>query len=214
MIQLEEIRHALTRHYPRLRQAGPRGAAVAVILAGPERDLSMCFIRRAESKRDVWSGHIALPGGHASPEDGSAADVAERETQEEVGLPLDASHRAGVLPDVMIRLAGREEGLALSPITYFVGERLAPLRPGSEVAEAFWVRLAVLWDARNGTHLVLRDGPDVLAYPAIKVGNHVIWGITLRVLTLFSDVIGLPLPHLEEIPGLRDENASAKTSGS
>jgi hypothetical protein len=30
----------------------------------------------------------------------------------------------------------------------------------------------------------------------------VIWGLTFRVLTFFSDVLDDPLPHLEEIPGL------------
>jgi hypothetical protein len=32
--------------------------------------------------------------------------------------------------------------------------------------------------------------------------GYSIWGLTFRVLTLFSDVLDAPLPHLEETPGL------------
>ena len=34
-------------------------------------------------------------------------------------------------------------------------------------------------------------------FPAIRFQQYLIWGLTLRVLTLFSDVLGQPLPHLE-----------------
>jgi len=41
-----------------------------------------------------------------------------------------------------------------------------------------------------------------LINPTIRWRGHAIWGLTYRVLTLFSDVLDAPLPHLEEIPGL------------
>ena len=44
-------------------------AAVAVVLrvAGP--DLDLLLIKRAQSERDPWSGHMALPGGRRDPGD-------------------------------------------------------------------------------------------------------------------------------------------------
>ena len=62
--------------------------------------------------------------------------------------------------------------------------------------------LAHPWEVGNATHLKLSADGKTLYYPAIRFQDQMIWGITLRVLTLFSDVLGRPLPHLEEIPGL------------
>ena len=214
---LEEISNALTRNANatarRLANRNPLtvntfqgrngSVAVSIILAGPADNLSICMIRRASFETDVWSGHVALPGGRAHPEETSAAQVAERETREEVGLEIGEYQRKGFLPDISIRLAGRDRGMTLSPVVYFIGEGLPPLHSSEEVEEAFWAPLSHLWDAANATSLTLSDKPDVMVYPAIRVGSHIVWGVTLRVLMLFSDIIGHPLPHFEEIPGVR-----------
>jgi hypothetical protein len=50
---------------------------------------------------------------------------------------------------------------------------------------------------------VIDDNGDTLVYPAIRTSQGIIFGITLRVLTLLSDQIGIPLRYLEEIPLLR-----------
>jgi 8-oxo-dGTP pyrophosphatase MutT (NUDIX family) len=205
MFDLEEISSALARQSCGIANSpgANERAAVALILAGPADDLNICLIRRASFKTDVWSGHVALPGGRAQPGETSAAQIVEREVYEEVRLHLGETQRRGSLPDVAIRLAGRERGLTLSSVVYFINKDLPPLQPGEEAAEAFWVPLSHLWNVGNATSLTLRDHGDVMAYPAIRIGSHFVWGVTLRVLTLFSDFIGHPLPHFEEIPGLR-----------
>ena len=182
--------------------------AVALVLAGSHDDLSLCVIQRASHERDVWSGHIALPGGRANDNDASAAETAERETREEVGLRLGSDHRIGALPNLRVRLAGREHGLILSSLVYFVGKAPA-LNIGKEAVMALWVPLTHLWDEKNATHILMSDSTDSMHYPAIRFGTHIIWGITLRVLMIFSDIVGFPLPHLEEIPGLREPRREA-----
>lgn len=201
---IEEIREALARHQPTLvaREAAHAEAAVALVLAGAGTDLSLCAIRRAEHPLDPWSGHMALPGGRASPEDAGPRVAAERETLEEVGIALTEAHWIGPLSDVLVRLGGDDRRMVLSPFVYYLGEELVPFSPSDEVAEAFWIPLAHLWDPRNANHLEWERSGARLLYPAIRFREHVIWGITFRVLTLFSDVLDSPLPHLEEIPGL------------
>ena len=205
MFGLDEISSALGRHTPTISGFSPINAhaAVGIILAGPGENLSICMIRRAAFETDVWSGHIALPGGHARVDETSAAQVVEREACEEVGLKLDRSQQKGLLSDLTIRLSGRDRRLTLSSVVYFIGQEQPPFRCGDEVAEAFWVPLPHLWNVDSATCLNLPDQGDVMSYPAIRIGSHNVWGVTLRVLAMFSDVIGHPLPHLEEIPGLR-----------
>lgn len=204
MPNLTDIQAALERHEPHTTpfRPVPEHAAVAMILAGPPDDLALCFIRRAERVGDPWSGHYAFPGGRAHAADPTAQAVAERETEEEVGLRLENGHLLGPLSEMPIRLGGVDTGMMLSPFVYYLGTDHAPLRPNGEVASAHWVPLSHLWDTTNTTHLELERSGAHLVYPAIRYRDYVIWGLTFRVLTLFSDVLDHPLPHLEEIPGL------------
>ena len=201
---IEQIREALARHQPKLAEPEPGHvrAAVALVLAGQGEDLSLCFIRRAEHPLDPWSGHMALPGGRWDPTDPHPRAAAERETLEEVGLAVGEPHWLGGLSDVPVRLGGGDRRMILSPFVYDLGEERATLTPNHEVAGAFWIPLHYLWDLRNASSLEWeRDGRRLL-YPAIRFQDTAIWGLTFRVLTLFSDVLDEPLPHLEEIPGL------------
>ena len=203
---LNEIRDALARHQPQSLERAPEvpEAAVALVLAGAGENLSICFIRRAEHPLDPWSGHMALPGGRASPEDPSPRVVAERETFEEVGLILMDEHWLGGLSDVLVRLGGEDaRRMVLSPHVYYVGEEPPPFAlHEAEVAAAYWIPISYLWDPRNADHMKWDWKGARLLYPAIRFQDSCIWGLTFRVLTLFSDVLATPLPHLEEIPGL------------
>jgi 8-oxo-dGTP pyrophosphatase MutT (NUDIX family) len=142
------------------------------------------------------------PGDPTDPHPRAAA---ERETLEEVGLSIGDPHWLGPLSDVLVRLGGEDRPdrrMVLSPFVYYLGEEHAPLVPNHEVAEAFWISLGYLWDPSNASHQEWEREGNRLLYPAIRFRGHSIWGLTFRVLTLFSDVLDAPLPHLEEIPGL------------
>lgn len=204
MPTLTDIESALERHHPNVKPFRPvrDHAAVAMILAGQPDTLNLCFIRRAEREGDPWSGHYAFPGGRASPRDPTAQAVAERETEEEVGLTLQEGQLLGPLSEMPVRLGGVDTGMVLSPFVYYLGSHPAALQPNGEVAAAYWVPLAHLWDSANSTHLELERHGAHLHFPAIRYRDYVIWGLTFRVLTMFSAVLDDPLPHLEEIPGL------------
>jgi 8-oxo-dGTP pyrophosphatase MutT (NUDIX family) len=203
-LSIDQIRQALAGHRPEVLEPEPHQAeaAVALVLAGgPE--LALCVIQRAEREDDPWSGHLALPGGRADPADPHPRAAAERETLEEVGLALDQRHWLGELSHVQVRFTGGlYRRLVLYPFVYYLGPSLPAFAASDEVQEAFWVPLAYLWDPANASHVEWeRDGKRLL-YPAIRFRGQAIWGLTFRVLTLFSDVLDAPLPHLEEIPEL------------
>lgn len=207
--RLDEIRAALGAHRPRLLAPGGGGrAAVALVLrpdAGGRPEL--LFIERARHPADPWSGHMAFPGGRVDPGDAGPRGAAERETLEEVGLPIAAAERVGRLDDLEGRRAGREDGLVISGFVYFL-ERPGPVRPNYEVAEAFWVPLAKLLDPERGTFYAHPIAAE-RRFPGILVGRperHVVWGLTYRFLQDFFGILGCTLPAARarsECPGAR-----------
>ena len=125
--------------------------------------------------------------------------------EEEVGISIADEKELTALPQLRIRLAGRERTLLLDSFVYRVTGPVPALRCSPEIHSAFWVPVADLWHPMNLDCLVLGDRGDTLVYPAIRLAQGKVFGITLRVLTLLSDRLGVPLRHLEEIPGLRRE---------
>ena len=179
-----------------------RHASVGILIAGTKENLSICFIRRAKWESDPWSEHIALPGGsRAADED--ALQTLCRELKEEIGWIVEDSQQPVRLPQLRIRLAGRERLLLLDAFVYRVEGAPPALRSGPEVESAFWIPVAELWSLNNLDYHTLGDGSEALVYPAIRTSHGIIFGITLRVLTLLSDQFGIPLRYLEEIPMLR-----------
>jgi len=179
---------------PFYAKPSPGAASVALILAGPESHLSICFIRRADREGDPWSGHMAFPGGRADNSDPTHVRVAERETFEEVGIHLDSPAFIGPLPQMPIRRGRIDTGMALSSFVYYIGLGIVPLLPNHEVADAYWIPFDHLWDIGNSTTLEVVSGGAPATYPAIRYQGNLIWGLSYRVLELFADVIGLPLP--------------------
>ena len=179
-------------------------ASVCVLVAADDRGPRVCLVRRAKWADDPWSEHIALPGGSRTGSE-TPMETVRREVREEVGVSIADTEELTALPQLWIRLAGRERTLLLDSFVHHVPGPEPALRCGPEIDSAFWVPVTDLWNPANLDHLVLGDHGDTLIYPALRLPQGVVFGITLRVLTLLSDRLGVPLGHLEEIPGLRRE---------
>lgn len=197
MLSIDEIRAALLErdHVPAAFRPDPSHAAVAMILAEGAAGLDVCFIRRAERKGDPWTGQVALPGGRAGIHDADAHTVAERETREEIGMQLAVHHRVAPLP-VRPDVRG---GLTLSPFVYYVDAATraqARVHQPTEVADVFWVPLRHLFDADAVTELAYPTASGAL-WPGIEYGEHVIWGLTLRVLHSFAEILDITLPAMD-----------------
>ena len=210
MLTIDDIRTALEKraHEPAEFRAHYTQAAVAMILAegessgqnGRKSELEVCFIRRAERNGDPWSGQVAFPGGRAGPEDPDAHAVAERETLEEIGLTLVANHRVGPLPIRPIDRADLREAMTLSPFVYYVDQETkntAFAKIPEEVAHVFWVPITHLFDETAVTELEYPIAETWSTFPGILFGEHVIWGLTLRVLDSFAEITQRTLPALK-----------------
>jgi 8-oxo-dGTP pyrophosphatase MutT (NUDIX family) len=196
-LTLDEIRRALAlRPAARLPERLPRQAAVSIVLREPGAGLEVLFIRRSEREGDLWSGHVAFPGGRVEPGEG-LEDAAVRETDEEVGLDLRASaERLGALDEIPAIGRGRAVGLSIQPWVFALRAPPAPLRFSGEVASAHWIRLADLLDpARQVPFPYVHEGRRLLL-PSLDVGGIVIWGLTFRMVEMLGELIRQAAPGL------------------
>lgn len=159
---------------PAARQAAV--AAVLRVTTEPE----LLFIKRAEVAGDPWSGHMAFPGGRHDDTDQSLADTAVRETREETAIDLMGS---GQLLGVLDDLAPRSPSLPRIMIRPYVAvvSANAIIRANDEVAAHFWVPVAQLRDPATHTEHELLSGGMRQRFPGYRVGPHVAWGLTERI---------------------------------
>ncbi len=171
-----------------MRDAGvERRAAVMLVLRGAD-EVDALFVQRAEVERDPWSGHMALPGGRADPEDPDLMHTALRELREETALRISPHQVLGRLDDVPP--ASRQlPSLAVTPFVAWL-ETDARIEPNPEIQDHVWIPLAVLRDPRYRAELRLRvEGADRV-FPTIEYRDYTIWGLTFRIVHGFLGVIG------------------------
>lgn len=175
-----------------------RQAAVALVLRGGMEGPEMLVIKRSETERDHWSGHLALPGGRAEAEDENLQATAVRETLEEVGLDLRAggevlgrlgtvTPRSPLVPPISVT-----PFLAIAPPAYHAGSADGvpkQLVLSGEVAAAFWIPVDEL--KRGGRSAVFRMAFAGVEreWPGYPSEHGVIWGITERILTEFLSLV-------------------------
>lgn len=176
-MDMEAVRRAL-RPPVRLRPSGARRAAVALILVPGRDGASALFIRRARHPADPWSGQIGLPGGRREESDRSLFHTAQRETAEETGVPLGREHLLGELDDLHPRTRTLPD-IVVRPFVFALPQR-PRLVTSAEVAYPLWLSLAALKDGA-GTAFPRSRGRR-LQVPCRRVGRHMVWGMTHRIL--------------------------------
>jgi 8-oxo-dGTP pyrophosphatase MutT (NUDIX family) len=181
-VELRAIRNRLAgRVHERFKGQATRRAAVAVVLRPGADDTELLLIRRAERAGDPWSGHMAMPGGHVDAGDRDLLSTALRETREEVGLALRPDELLGALDEHAAVAQGRFTGIVIAPFVFAI-ERDVELSPNHEVAELVWAPLGRMARGEvNITKELEREGRRV-TFPAYGLGEHVVWGLTHRVL--------------------------------
>ncbi len=165
--------------------APPRAlAAVAAVLREGADGIEVLLIRRAEREGDPWSGQMALPGGRHDATDRDLLHTALRETEEELGVTLSPSQLVAPLDDLEAIAHGRRTGMVIRPYVFTQTTPLPPLRvPNREVAEVVWTPLAPLFDGTSDTAFPYRMGDTVWDLPAWKVQQHIVWGLTHRIVS-------------------------------
>ena len=182
---VQRLRAALESHAPVAaeEEAGIRKAAVALIFRlGSDEALELLLIKRAEYPGDPWSGQVAFPGGREEAGDSSLAETAVRETREETGIDLgDEGMILGILDDLRPRTA-RLPAIVVRPFVAIL-DRTEPLELSPEVALAFWVPFGALSQTDSWRDDTVFARGIQLNARVFRHEDHVVWGMTERILT-------------------------------
>jgi 8-oxo-dGTP pyrophosphatase MutT (NUDIX family) len=191
---LEDPRLVQLRHVfeGRAALAAPRApllkeAAVALVLR-PREQLELLLIKRAEFHGDPWSGHMALPGGRRDAADADLVETALRETEEEVGVPL---RRVGTFIgslDEVAPVTPRLPPIIIAPFVFAVPPDTTAHPDPREVQAALWVPMDFLRDTAALADMTVTVATGPMTVPSFVYGEHVIWGLTFRILQQFLDV--------------------------
>ena len=188
----DAIRSRLDAQQPKLTARGPKTklSAVAAVIRFTDVEPEVMLIRRAEHPSDHWSGHMAFPGGRTEEADASTLHTAIRETREEVAVDLEThATLLGRLDDVQAVSKARAVDMLIAPYVFALTQPVAPIIDPSEVADLMWAELGPMVrgevDCRRPYH---HDGVD-LDLPGYRVGEHIVWGLTYRMLELLFHAI-------------------------
>lgn len=165
-------------------------AAVMIILNKKDSGHSILFIKRTENDSDVFSGHMAFPGGKMHIPDRTTLETAIRETLEETGIDIKASGNIiGELDDIHPNNP-KANHYVVTPYLCSLNQPVELRLDGAEVAEGVWIPIHHLNDPKNQEVRNLeRDGrvsEDFVFY----YDNYVIWGMTGRILYQFLSLFG------------------------
>ncbi len=183
---LELIRRRLAGRQPvRIAESRTIEAAVAiVVVARAGRGPDVLLIKRSERGGDPWSGQMALPGGRRDVRDPSLLATAVREAAEETGIELPHQRLLGELDDLHPRTPTLPP-VVVRPFVFGL-ERRPLVHPSDEVALHLWAGLAELRASVARVTVQIRG--TAAEVDAFKVGRHVVWGMTHRILMPFIDL--------------------------
>ncbi len=147
-------------------------AAVLFPIVRRSREPTVLLTQRTAHLKD-HPGQISFPGGRCELGDGSPADTALREAEEEIGLSSAHIEIAGYLPEYLT-----STGFRVTPVVAMITPPFELRLDAFEVEEAFEVPLSFLLDPANHQQHSLHYRGKLRHYYAMPYGDYFIWGAT------------------------------------
>jgi len=172
-----------------LKERNPKEAAVLMLFYPKNSQTHLVLIVR-NSYPGVHSDQIAFPGGKFELEDVDFQTTALRETEEEIGISPEK-----------IEIVKEFSSLYIPPSNFmvypFLGickEEIQFVPNTAEVAAIIELPLEVFRDDSIVTTENLSTSyAPLIAVPAFRIEEHVVWGATAMILSELKDVLNLVL---------------------
>ena len=183
-----------------------RRAAVMLPLCIVDGKVSVLFNVRSQQVT-THKGEVCFPGGHLDPTDACMEATANRECEEEVGVPVVSPLESDVWKQNWMsrpyyprsNILGRlpncisVNGTLVTPVVGFLGginiQAIARNANKDEIAEVFSMTVEELLDQRG---VVRDDMGKGSRMPAYESGPHRVWGLTALILHHFLIEVMLP----------------------
>ena len=180
-------------------------AAVAIILREGVNGTEFLLMQRAYHPNDPWSGQMGFPGGKLEGSDTSKIETAIRETYEEVGIELTDADYLGQLNDIYGMRANQQLNVHVACFVFKVDRPITP-KGNHEVADLVWLPMSYLDDPQNAFEYY-HPMDQSLLMPAVLINQakeQILWGLSLRMLIMFYELVGSPIGALKD--QLNDED--------
>ena len=199
MILTERQLEKITSHEPIVQtDQGLLIASIAIILRDGPQGTEFLLMQRAKHDKDPWSGQMAFPGGKFEPNDITKKATAIRETAEEVGIHLNEQDYLGQLDDLYGVKENNKYNVIVSCYVFKTDRILTP-KGNYEVADLVWLPMSYLQNSKN-CYEYYHPKINNKRMPAVLINQQkeqVLWGLSLRMLTMMYQVIDTPMsvPH-------------------
>jgi len=158
-------------------------AAVMMVIKESGNSLSTLLIKRSTHRNDVFSGHMAFPGGKKKNEDQNKLETAYRETEEEVGINLrNESMVLGQLDDCKPSTPAARKFIVTPYVAYLQEHKDVVIN--EEVSDTVWIPLKELKNIylSNSKKYKGQIRKEAFEY---NYNEYFIWGLTGRILNNF-----------------------------
>ncbi|MCB1214814.1 MAG: CoA pyrophosphatase [Deltaproteobacteria bacterium] len=153
---------------------GFKPSAVLLPLIQKDKKIQILYTLRSQ-KVASHKGQISFPGGFHEKEDKDLIYTALRETEEEVGIPIQKVEVLGQLDE-----AFTPRGYHITPFVGWIQDPI-DLKINEEIEQAFWINLDELMDPKNLRLEEKEFQGKSYPFPFYQIGEYTIWGATGRI---------------------------------
>ncbi len=166
-----------------------RAGVLALFYPNVHGETYLILILR-KTYKGVHSAQVGFPGGKVEPSDPSLKYTALRETQEEIGVPIESIKVLKTMSPLYIP----PSNFTVSP---FIGiTELTPkfFKQDDEVEALIEVRLVDFLNDKNVSEVsVMTSMKKEIVVPALKLNDYVVWGATAMMLSEIKDLLKMVL---------------------
>lgn len=145
------------------------------------------LIQRTANPRDRHSGQVSFPGGRWEDSDGALANVALRETEEEVGVPAQQVEILGQLTELYIPVSN----FLVHPFVGLLHGTARFVPQAGEVEAVLTPPLAAFQQPgnRKTTDIKINQAIALKNVPYFDVEGRIVWGATAMIMNEFLELL-------------------------